>query len=205
MNRTRFEQDFRAGTYGMVNVVISHDLKFVYLGIPRTASRATHAALKTLSGAFQHGLLHEMGIPDECESYFTFCCVRNPYRRFLSWYRWRNQPHPWGSPAKDMNFEQYIEATEAGKLGPSTVREFTLENRLDHIYRFEDLPNSLLSLTQIQGIESMKHLKCGQKLSRHWQKFYNQGLADRVYKICKSDFDEFGYDRESWRQEVRAF
>ena len=39
-------------TVGMVNVVISHDLKFVYLGIPRTANRATHWALMGLPVRF---------------------------------------------------------------------------------------------------------------------------------------------------------
>ena len=182
----------------MVTVVISHELKFVYLGIPRTANRATQSALLTLPGAFRLGLLHEMEIPVECRDYFTFCCVRNPYRRFLSWYCWRKQPHPWGSPANDMTFEQYIAASEAALLGPSTVREYTLNNRLDHVYRFEDLPNSVHSISQVDGIDAIKLNKFGQKLSRHWQQFYDQGLADRVFEICRPDFEEFGYDRGSW-------
>jgi len=185
-------------TRGMVNVVISHELQFVYLGIPRTANRATHFALLELPGAFRHGLLHEMGIPDECNSYFTFCCVRNPYRRFLSWFRWRALPHPWGSVAKGLSFEQYIERVENGQLGPMTVREYTEDNRLDHVYRFEDLPASLHSICQVLGIETLKLDQVGQKLSRHWQQFYDQRLADRVYRICQSDFEEFGYDKNSW-------
>lgn len=183
----------------MVPVIISHQLKFVYLGIPRTANRATHWALMELPGTFRHGLLHEMGIPPECREYFTFCCVRNPYRRFLSWYRWRAQPHPWGSEAKGLTFEQYITQVEQDKLGPSTIRGYTGPNRLDHVYRFEDLPGSLTSIKQIQGIQSVTLPKCGHKLSRHWQHFYNQELADRVYQICQEDFINYGYARDSWR------
>jgi hypothetical protein len=186
-------------TVGMVNVVISHELKFVYLGIPRTANRATHWALMGLPGAIRHGFLHEMGIPTECREYFTFCCIRNPYQRFLSWYRWRAQPHPWGSEAKNMSFHQYIEGVENGQLGPSTLRGFTENSRLDHVYRFEDLPRSLNSIREVKGIESVKLAKCGQKLSRHWRQFYDQELADRVYNICKADFDDFEYNRNSWR------
>lgn len=187
------------GQRGMVSVVISHELEFVYLGIPRTANRATHFGLLQLPGAFHHGQLHEMGIPQECKSYFTFCCVRNPYRRFLSWYRWRGLPHAWGSEAKDWTFGQYIDEVESGQLGPMTVRDYTEENRLDHVYRFEDLPASLHSIRQVPGIETIKLEQCGQKLSRHWQQFYDQQLADRVYQICKADFEEFEYDRNSWR------
>jgi len=187
-----------------VNMVISHELEFVYLGIPRTANRATHFALLQLPGAIQHSHLHEMEIPDQCKSYFTFCCVRNPYQRFLSWYRWRSIPHPWGQTVKDWTFAEYVERVGNRELGPMTVRGFTQNNRLDHVYRFEDLPLSLQSIDRIRGIESVKLEVCGQKLSRHWQQFFDQRLADRVYRICQADFEEFGYDRDSWRMEGYA-
>jgi len=193
------EETRPAENAGWVNVVISHELKFVFFGIPRTANRATHWALMDLPGATRHGFLHEKGFPDKCRAYFTFCCMRNPYRRFLSWYRWRAQPHLLPeSEIKYMSFKQYIEGIENGQLGPSTVRAYTENNRLDQVYRFEDLPRSLNSILQVRGIESVKLAKCGHKLSRHWQQFYDQELADRVYKICREDFEEFEYDRNSW-------
>lgn len=189
----------RAVNTGMVNVIYSHELQFVFLGIPRTANRATHNALMELPGAIRHGFLHEMGIPNECRDYFTFCCVRNPYQRLLSWYRWRSQPHPWESEVNNMSFEQYVEGVENGRLGPCTLRSLTKNNRLDHVYRFEDLPGSLRSIKQVSGIETVRLAKCGQKLSRHWRQFYDQELADRVFHICKSDFEEFDYRRDSWQ------
>lgn len=146
---------------GMVNVIFSHLLKFVFLGIPRTANRAAHRALMELPGATQHEYLIQRGIPKDCSDYFTFCCVRNPYQRFLSWYRWRAQPHAWQSDVTDMSFAQYVRANERRQLGPVTIREFTNNNRLDHVYHFEGLPKSLLSIQSIDGIESINFKKCG--------------------------------------------
>jgi len=180
-------------------VIISHELEFVFLGIPRTANRSTHVALLELPGAHRHGLLHEMTIPQRCRDYFTFCAVRNPYRRFVSWYRWRSLPHPWGGEAENMTFESYIVAVENGQLGPMTVHEHTGGNRLDHVFRFEELPHSLHAIEQIPGIETTCLEKCGEKLSRHWHKYYDQRTADRVFEICRSDFDDFGYQRKSWQ------
>ncbi len=183
----------------MINMVISHELKFVFLGIPRTANRAMHYALLKLPGAFRGGYLHEMGIPEECKEYFTFCCVRNPYRRFLAYYRWRAQDHPWGGDAVGMTFEDYILAMEDGKLGPTTVRGHTENNRLDKVIRFEELPDSFSELRLGNSSSLLELKKHGQKLSRHWHMFYNVSLADRVFELCRSDFEEFGYDRDSWR------
>lgn len=182
----------------MINMVISHEKRFVFLGIPRTANRAMHYALLRLPGAFRAGYLHEMGVPPECHEYFTFCCVRNPYQRFLSYYRWRRQKHPWGGDAIGMSFEQYISAMEKGQLGPSTIRGHTENLRLDKVIRFEELPDSLLELNLFKGVDDFRLVKHGQKLSRHWKQFYDPQTADRVYQLCQSDFEEFDYDRNSW-------
>ncbi len=185
----------------MINMVISHELKFVFLGIPRTANRAMHRVLLKLPGAFRGGLLHEMGIPEACKSYFTFCCVRNPYRRFLAYYRWRGQNHPWGGDAVGMSFEDYISAMERGDLGPCTVRGHTGQNRLDRIIKYEELPESFTSLPLGDGSLDLELPRCGQRLSRHWKMFFTEHNADRVYELCKTDFEEFGYCRHSWKEE----
>lgn len=181
-------------------MVISHPLKFVYLGIPRTANRATHLMLLELDGAEQVGLLHNMNVPAECRTYFTFCCVRNPYRRMLAYYLWRKMPHPWGSDAAEMTFAQYLAACEAGAMGPNSVAEFTTGIRLDAVYRYEELPDSLFALAnQIRGLEHVAFPTIGQRLSRYWRHYYDQSLADQVWKLARDDFEQYGYDRESWR------
>lgn len=80
-----------------------------------------------------------------------------------------------------------------------TVREHTAELRLDYVYRFEELPQSLRMIDQVEGLHSIRLEKCGEKLGRHWQSFYDQQRAERVHAICRADFEEFGYAKASWR------
>jgi hypothetical protein len=180
-------------------MVISDQLQFVFLGIPRTANRAMHLALLQLPGAYQFGRLHTMDIPPSCRAYFTFCAVRNPYRRFLAYYLWRRAPHPWGSDAAGMSFADYIAAAEEGRMGPCTVRGHTDPQRLDAVIRYEDLPGSFHALQGVPGIGQLELGPVGQRLSRHWQYFYDDALAQRVYQLTRADFEEFGYDPESWK------
>lgn len=180
-------------------MVISDQLQFVFLGIPRTANRAMHQALLQLPGAYQFGLLHTMDIPASCRSYFTFCTVRNPYRRLLAYYLWRRAPHPWGSDAAGMSFDDYVAAAEQRSMGPCTVRGHTDPHRLDAVIRYEDLPASFHGLQQVPGIAQLELGPVGQRLSRHWQYFYNAELAHRVCELARADFEEFGYDPDSWK------
>lgn len=182
-------------------MIISEELEFVFLGIPRTSNRAMHLALLDLPGAYRNGSLHNMDVPAHCQDFFTFCAVRNPYRRTLAWFRWRQQPHPWGSDAAGMTFDDFIEASAAGTMGPNTVRQFTQGLRLDHVIRYEDLPSSFHSIKSIPGIDQLRTIKIGQRLTRHWKMFYDQRLADRVFELTRADFEEFAYDRDSWRSD----
>ena len=180
-------------------MVISDQLRFVFLGIPRTANRAMHLALLQLPGAYQYGRLHTMDIPESCQSYFTFCAVRNPYRRFLAYYLWRRAPHPWGSDAAGMSFGDYVAAAEKGEMGPSSVRGHTGSNRLDVVIHYERLPKSFHGIKQIPGINELEFRPVGQRLSRHWEYYYTRQLAEQVYDLTRPDFEEFGYDRDSWK------
>jgi hypothetical protein len=190
-------------------MILSHPLQFVFLGVPRTASRAMHAALKQLPGARQPwGGLHRMTVPAKARDYFTFCCVRNPYARLYSHYCccWGKRRRWWAGRVRVSSFGEYLEVLAAGKLGGScgsayhaTLRGYTGQNRLDAVIRYEDLPQSFHALSQVPGIENLALAAKGCRLAGDWQAKYTSALADRVYEIARPDFEEFGYDRESWR------
>ncbi|RIK81726.1 MAG: hypothetical protein DCC68_07835 [Planctomycetota bacterium] len=193
-------------------MILSHRMKLVFLGIPRTASRAMHAALKKLPGARQPwGGLHRMTVPANARDYFTFCCARNPYPRLYSHYCccWGKRRRWWAGRVRVTSFAEYLEALAAGTLGGScgskyraTVRGFTGDNRLDAVVRYEDLPQGLIALAQRAGIAELANLSLPRRgccLASDWVRQYDQQLADRVYEIARADFEEFGYDRESWR------
>ena len=147
-------------------MIVSNQLRFVFLGIPRTANRAMHSALLDLPGARRVGLLHNMDVPPSCRDYFTFCLVRNPYRRHLAYYLWRKMPHPWGSDAQGFTFEEYIDRCGAGDMGPNTIKEFTGELRVDEVFRYEELPVELNRLAGRLGLSQPLTLPAsGRRLS----------------------------------------
>lgn len=70
---------------------ISNSHSFVYLGVPKTASRTTGKWLRRYFGAMRNGTHHSVYfIPSsahkwkEVVKYFVFATVRNPYTRVLS-------------------------------------------------------------------------------------------------------------------------
>jgi hypothetical protein len=191
-------------------MIVSRQLRFVYLGVPRTASRAMHHALRQLPGArWLWGGLHRMNVPPRARDFFTFCCVRNPYQRLYSHYCccWGKRHRFWAGRVRVRSFREYLETLAAGRLGGScgskyqlTVRGYTGENRLDAVVRYEDLPQSLLALAdRVPGIDTLTLPKRGCHLSGDWRGAYSDELAKMVYHLARADFDEFGYQQESWR------
>lgn len=70
---------------------ISNQHQFVYLGVPKTASRSVSQWLRKNFGAVRNGTHHSMYfIPsslhkwEDVSTYLTFATIRNPYTRILS-------------------------------------------------------------------------------------------------------------------------
>jgi hypothetical protein len=157
-----------------------------------------------------------MTIPAKARDYFTFCCVRNPYQRLYSHYCccWGKRRRSWAGRVRVKSFAEYLDVLAAGALGGScgskyraTVRGFTGDNRLDAVLRYENLPNEFAALANQTGIAAFAGLtlpRRGCRLAGDWATQYDERLASRVYEIARADFDEFGYDRESWRDVVSA-
>jgi hypothetical protein len=64
-------------------MVISHPLRYVYIGIPRTGSKSMHRWLVDHYAGEWRGM-HEWRVPAECQQYLVFTVVRNPYERAAS-------------------------------------------------------------------------------------------------------------------------
>ena len=65
-------------------MVISHSLRYVYIGIPRTSSKSMIRWLCTHYEGKTVGSHHEMVVPEEARDYLIFTIVRNPYDRHTS-------------------------------------------------------------------------------------------------------------------------
>lgn len=177
-----------------------------------------HVALRQLPGAVRPwGGLHRMTIPVRAADYFTFCFARNPYARLYSHYCccWGQrrpwwQQRWWAGRVTTIDYADYLRKLQQTALGGScgakyqpTVRGYTGPARLDAVLRYEDLPAAWLSLaTHIPGIERIELPRKGCCLATNWRSVYTPELAEMVYDIARADFDEFGYDRDSWQVPV---
>ena len=65
-------------------MVISHTLKYVYIGVPRTGSKSTSRWLTNNYGGEYIGFHHQWRVPEEARDYLIFTIVRNPYERVTS-------------------------------------------------------------------------------------------------------------------------
>jgi hypothetical protein len=66
------------------DMIISHEHKYIFVGIPRNASKSVSQWLvKNCKGKW-HGAHHQWKVPDECRGYLVFAVVRNPYERAAS-------------------------------------------------------------------------------------------------------------------------
>jgi hypothetical protein len=65
-------------------MIISYTHRYVYIGIPRTASKSmNHWLCEWFDGRF-HGEHHDYVVPEEAAGYLVFTIVRNPYDRATS-------------------------------------------------------------------------------------------------------------------------
>ena len=65
-------------------MIISHEHKYVFVGIPRNASKSVSQWLVMNCKGKWHGAHHQWKVPDECKGYLVFAVVRNPYERTAS-------------------------------------------------------------------------------------------------------------------------
>ena len=80
-------------------MIISHTLRYVCIGIPRTSSKSMSEWLRTYYKGEYVGYHHQWHVPEEVRDYLIFTVVRNPYDRVVSgaftlpWGRTGLKPH----------------------------------------------------------------------------------------------------------------
>lgn len=65
-------------------MIISHPLKYVYIGIPRTGSKSMNRWLMDHYQGEWVDYHHSWHVPEEARAYLIFTTVRNPYERAMS-------------------------------------------------------------------------------------------------------------------------
>jgi len=186
-------------------MLISHDKRFVFVAVPRTASTSMHKAFMRCSKNYTKKKQHSNEIPKRYQKYPVVACVRNPYSRAASYYMYRRRHdtaalYPWASK---WSFERYVRWFTNPNARPRLFKEITQARFLrpvhvDHLLRFEELPRAFRVLPFAKGVR-LPRLNAG--LGKDdWRKLYTRKIADMVYRWAHNDFSKYGYDRDSWRK-----
>ena len=156
----------------------------------------------------------------------TFCFVRNPYDRYISfWYHCRRQ-NPYLKYDFDYGFDKFTDQLffaynnnmDIDHLQPierefykecfvniGTQSEFILDQNnnigVDFVLRLENLETEYNNLREhishLPPFDPSIHLnKSANRVDSNYQKYYNIEIKEKVYKMFEKDFKILGYDNE---------
>lgn len=186
-----------------------NDLLKVYWITPlRTASRSCGPILQHFEFTLND---HDLKIPQEKIHYYHICNVRNPYSRLVSLYKLfvHNRKH------LNINFEDWIDGVFNNvfeSYDNQVELNLLLSKPIDRIVRLEFLEGDLKEIYFIkENFENLteifeRNIKTNEYLGefeefddREWYSFYNQNMADKVFKKLEKQFELFNYNRNYWK------
>lgn len=75
-------------------MMVSHDCRAVFISNPKCGTRMMYGVLGWFYGFERRGHFHDTKVPAECQDYFKFTIVRNPFDRAVSiWWRGIHAPN----------------------------------------------------------------------------------------------------------------
>jgi hypothetical protein len=212
-------------------VIISRGRRYIFVHIPKTGGTSLSLALeerakrddllvgdtpkalrrkhrlKGLASAgrlWKHSTLADIdGIltPQELEGMFTFCIVRNPWDRVVSYYHWlRSQSFEHRSVllAKSRSFEGFLrdrDLQDSLRLSPARfyMTDATGTERCRLCIRLEAFRADAAPLFEHLGFEvSLPHLNASARAT-DFRTYYTDELAGIVADVCAEDIDRFRY------------
>lgn len=194
--------------------MISHELKFVFIHIPKTSGNSLSFFLKDL---IDNRLIHraskmgaKQGISILCEKtqknikhasisyyknmygekindYFIFTIVRNPYDRILSFYFWSKGVRNQVFDKKD--FIKFVKKN-------SDFQYRYIDDSV-HIIHYENLIDELKNIECLKGVvdfDNYPTLNASSNSKRNYNEILDKELKELVFNKYKKDFELFGYN-----------
>lgn len=194
---------------------ISPQYKFIYLAIPRTASRTTRNWVVKDYGAVMSGGHHTMTWTNEPEiqkamvnDYFVFTTIRNPYKRMLSYWR-----HTYEQKSTEELLELFVRDVSAmvvdirrdGQPGvvpgfprPQTVfldQAKTIFPNI-HVVDIKDLKDNFSKLPFVDKPVELERVGQAGNSVGDWTAFYRQKpIREKIFQYFQRDFQELGFRR----------
>jgi hypothetical protein len=182
--------------------MISHEHKFIFVGINKTASTSICKALSCPGGS-KHK--HNLNIiSPRTKDYFKFCFVRNPWDRALSLYRYRRKI--FGFSAKITTHKDFIIQVIEPYHNPTNVWKHFNDPQLnwicnqkgqvmaDYIGRYENLQEDFNVICNKIGIPQKKLLHTNSTTHKHYSEYYDDETREIIAQKYAKDIEYFGYE-----------
>ena len=183
--------------------MISHEHKFIFVRIPKTASTSIINALYRECGKMEGHENHEdinyyIRKYSNVHDYFKFTFVRNPWELRYSYYFYnKNLPGRHGKYARNLSLKDWI-LRYSGKN--SQVRRTQLEfvggniNNMDFIGKFETLQEDFNIICDKIGIPRQELPHKNKSTRKHYTEYYDDETRQIVAEKFAKDIEYFGYE-----------
>jgi hypothetical protein len=195
--------------------MISHDLKCVFIHIPKCAGTSIYKSLKLdfLGSGHAPASKHSEFLD---KGYFSFSFVRNPWDRIASCYRYFKsmQPeHRWykgnqklADLTKEMSFNGFVlRVPEFQKMmirEEGSVRSgvhfqpfsYFLDEPVDYVGKMEDINRDHIKICNELCIKIRPLKKVNATNSSNYQKLYTEETKSIVYDIYRQDIKKYNYE-----------
>jgi len=192
-------------------MIISHNKKFIYVHIPKTAGRAIADFLSN-GYEVEEKEVHAKPAEYACFliKYKRFTSVRHPLDRLVSWFFFIRKISYLQNidlslrSLVDIEFEQFV------KEQLPTMREhghfdtilpqtewFDTEYPYDDIIRYESINEDVQRIAEKLDIcNSLRILNQTDFDRKHYMTYYDNEMIDLAYKFYETDFVQLGYSME---------
>lgn len=202
-------------------LLLSNVWKFVYVGIPKTASTSIRHALNTSLGpkvVKQNTWLEDLlATDDRFHDYFKFAFVRNPWSRTVSVYKDKIKGRDpdftlesFNGLSRGMTFEEFIEwlCESPEGLDENADRHWLSQYRfvapkgellVDHVAKFENLDEgwscimSRVGLSEIKLPVKNRSTSRTQENTKDYRHYYDRRARRLIGERYSEDVELFGY------------
>lgn len=195
--------------------MISHDLKCIFIHIPKCAGSSINNHLKLHSLGFS-GHSPASSHSEYIKDYFSFTFVRNPYDRVASAYKYfqgLRSGHRWyqrnkiiSDQAALMSFHEFVnhipDFMELMQKEEGSFRSglhfqpfsYFLDDDIDYIGKFENIQLDYYNIRKALNLDIRKLPTTNTSDNKNYKDLYNRHSRDTVYNLYKDDIIKFSYN-----------
>ncbi len=189
-------------------MIISHELKFIYIHVQRTGGTTISDLLKgqlgqQLQETSQHANARtpESHLLEKHAAYYCFGFVRNPWERMLSWYSLIHKHQPKSLAEEKIRYENFIAEDQASDFTSpffhyNQLDYFTDEEermKVDKIFRYENFEHEIRTLFNSLKLPLQDFPKLNTTSVKNHRAYYTDKSQALIAQKCQKDIEYFNY------------